>query len=336
MFQFRYRPDNRHCYNADNGTDGGADNDSTNDGVFVGADDDTNGSDAGAVKYNVDGSGVVEVVGALDSGFNNGVVSEDASSGGNGDGNAGGNSGGSVGGNRVGYSIGDRAARRLESARRITGDSSPSPGGNSAAGRTSGGKTKSVPLETLDLNESIEEKPKPVKPVQGVPKSAAPKVANISTKRSSTKAGDIDKKEVIDFLMGAFGIAVTFGGAHWLIDDDEAEAIAKPLTQILNKMNKKKKDSINGAMAPMLLMVAIGTIVGPRLMMSMKMKPKKETTPNASRNHPNQVDYISGKAAPENPGISGGSEERKSDASGENDDRYDTSVPASLRNLFAE
>ena len=174
-----------------------------------------------------------------------------------------------------------------------------------------------------------------------MPKEAAPKVTSVQQKkqRSSTKAGDIDRKELTDFLTGLFGVLGATAGVHWFITEDEADSIAKPLATILNKMNKKKKDNINGYMAPMLLLAAIGTVVVPRMMTQtqlMKGRKNHVRKPAESRSHPGEASSAGGQAAPQPAEPAPIGAEGKAVDAGEDGTYIHTSVPTSISRLFAD
>lgn len=112
-------------------------------------------------------------------------------------------------------------------------------------------------------------------PKQGKPRSVKTKVENIKNKKS--KPGDIDSDTLGKFVQGIFGVVAVVGGAHWVIDETESEAISDPLATMLNKMNKKKKDNLAALMSPILLVTAIGTVIVPRAMITIEqMKMERE------------------------------------------------------------
>jgi hypothetical protein len=102
---------------------------------------------------------------------------------------------------------------------------------------------------------------------QDEPKAVKPKVTS-TKKKKSAKAGDIDESEMTAFILGVFGLLAAVLGPTWIVSEDEADQISDPLCRILNKQAKKKKDQINAMVAPMLLVGAIGTIVVPRMMIT--------------------------------------------------------------------
>lgn len=94
------------------------------------------------------------------------------------------------------------------------------------------------------------------------------------TKKSSNKeiAGLISTG-----LQMGFGLIATRAGEHWIISNEEAESISKPLTNILSKYDLTNK--LNDNMDSIALIVACGTTFIPRILLQIeinKQKNKKE------------------------------------------------------------
>jgi mannitol-specific phosphotransferase system IIBC component len=65
---------------------------------------------------------------------------------------------------------------------------------------------------------------------------------------------------------------------HWEIQEDEAVSIAKPASNMIQKLTSKQKQKINQLAAPIMLVSAIASVVVPRLIIDMAMA--KETNQN--------------------------------------------------------
>jgi len=127
---------------------------------------------------------------------------------------------------------------------------------------------------------------------------------------------------------------------HWVIDEDEADQIAKPLAGMLNKMNKKRKDSIGNMMTPMLLITAVGAVVVPRVMITLaEWKEKRTNARNTNRAYargsdPNKAVTGSGGVAPE----AAGTDQRtviESTDDGKGSNHSIPTVPAEVRSALA-
>ncbi len=72
----------------------------------------------------------------------------------------------------------------------------------------------------------------------------------------------------ISSLLGGVGLVASlkFGG-HWELSEDETKQIAEPLSKILGKYNLLGK--VSEMSDPMALVIACGTIIAPRVMISM-------------------------------------------------------------------
>lgn len=176
---------------------------------------------------------------------------------------------------------------------------SPNPGGSQA------GKSKPMGSQKVDLGSSKDQGTSlvPTPKAQSKPQPTKVTPTNVKAK-SNVKAGDINPDELTEFLLGVFGILATIGGEHWIIYENEAETISKPLTSILNKMNKKRKDNVTSMMAPMLLVTAVGTIIVPRALITLATwKEKKENARIATAN-PNRSGGTSLQAPASNGAIS--------------------------------
>ena len=174
---------------------------------------------------------------------------------------------------------------------------------------------------------------------QAKPQKSPIKTISVKEKKALQKAGDISPDEMNQFICGVFGILSVVAGSHWAIADDEGEQIAKPLSIILNKQNKKAKDQINSMMAPMLLISAIGAIIIPRLMITIsQMKERKKDEQRKATdtaNRANQIDERGEIIRPENSRPTQPNNEQRP-ADGENGNTGVSSIPAAIRNNIVQ
>lgn len=116
------------------------------------------------------------------------------------------------------------------------------------------GRNNNRQTEKENLRESVDISPKDVKPKRQ--SSAKGKTVEIST-------ADLYGA----FISGTFQtVAFASGKTHWIISDEEAASIAKPLDQVLSKLSSKQKKAIEKYTAPAMLGMALAGVVVPRIM----------------------------------------------------------------------
>jgi hypothetical protein len=113
--------------------------------------------------------------------------------------------------------------------------------------------------------ESLEDVPKPKK--RGRPAGWR---KDESKKVEEKKVEGLSANDVTPILQGLFGLVSLKAGEHWNISNQEAEQVAKPLCNILVKLNLSEKVSnISDGTA---LVIALLTIVAPRVILTASAK----------------------------------------------------------------
>lgn len=85
-------------------------------------------------------------------------------------------------------------------------------------------------------------------------------------KTRSKKETGISQSEIASLISGTFGLVSLKAGEHWQVSNDEALQVAKPLENILRKLDllEKVSNASDGAM----LVFAIATITLPRVLIT--------------------------------------------------------------------
>lgn len=235
----------------------------------------------------------------------------------------------------------ERKQRQREQQR---ADSTGTTDNNGTRGASNGNEQKNR------VEKVLVEKPttKPPIKAQGTPLVATPKVVGQAARRAKVKQGDIDPQELKMFLQGIFSLLGTVLGspATWNVPDDEALQIAEPLTLMLNKQNKKRKDKMNEMLTPMLLVSAIGAIIVPRILITLEeLKIKREirrTTKqlhqhraaNTSGQSTSKINTGNGRMASENTGVAQSVEGQSEIRDDEHASSVAPNVPPEVARLF--
>lgn len=118
-----------------------------------------------------------------------------------------------------------------------------------------------------------EDKPKRNRPT-GLTYNKAAKV-NAANKSGGAGAGAVVM--IQSLIQGVFLIGATRLGEHWVLTDEEADAIASPAANIMAKYIDA--DKLAKFSDPAALVFALGAVMLPRVMIQVQMKPKKEVKP---------------------------------------------------------
>lgn len=105
------------------------------------------------------------------------------------------------------------------------------------------------------------------------PKSKEETTGGGSTGKDVKKLNTDITSDLSMLLTSLFGVVSLKAGGHWSINKEEADSIAKPLSNIFNKYNLV--DKVNSVSDPLALIIATGTIVAPRVLMTKISKEKK-------------------------------------------------------------
>jgi hypothetical protein len=153
--------------------------------------------------------------------------------------------------------------------------------------------------DTMELNQNS---PKPEIVEIEIAKNEAPivppavpaKKERKKYERHSKSNNNVDESMILNIsslLQAGFSIAAIRAGDHWNIDVKEATSIAIPLSKILERYNLL--DRANEISEPLALIVAAGTVIIPRVLITVAMneKPKpqkvleREGSTNAGSNN---------------------------------------------------
>lgn len=137
-----------------------------------------------------------------------------------------------------------------------------------AAGGTAGGTPERIDYSEIPEVNLVEVEV----PAAGSEDSDVPKPKK--AKKQSKKASIIEKNNITALVSGLFAIVSLRAGEDWQISQAEAESISNPLCNMLEKMDiaEKVANVSDGAV----LLVALFTIIAPRMITAMSKKKLKE------------------------------------------------------------
>jgi hypothetical protein len=102
------------------------------------------------------------------------------------------------------------------------------------------------------------------------------------------KAGDVMLENITALTMTAFQLMASQRGPHWSVDVDEAESIARPVTNILLSLPsgaaKQAQKLMNTVAAPLALFGAVSGIAVVRLKMDAQIQARVDMEVNAQLN----------------------------------------------------
>jgi hypothetical protein len=160
----------------------------------------------------------------------------------------------------------------------------PSAGGSNRRNTGSNGtsNTGAAPSNTGNVGENKIVPPSVTNGLETkAPKNVRPsRAASAKAGAAKKDTGDITDAETLSVLIQTgFGmLAGVTRRKHWEIQEDEAVSIAKPASNMIQKLTSKQKQKINQLAAPIMLVSAIASVVVPRLIIDMAMA--KETNQN--------------------------------------------------------
>lgn len=130
-----------------------------------------------------------------------------------------------------------------------------------------------VKIEIPKLNENIEKPAKRQYNKRNKNVENLNQNSNTNSKKSGKNNSD-DYENISTLIKTGFTVVSLRAGEQWNIDDNEANSIAKPLSKILEKYNLIEK--LEKVSDPVALIVATGTVVMPRLIMTLNLNKEKE------------------------------------------------------------
>jgi len=141
----------------------------------------------------------------------------------------------------------------------IRGQSESSNSGGSAEKQSSG-----IPKETL---VSISSPPKPI--IVSIPEGVQAVIPTTKAPRKNSRTKKevvVSQNEISNLIMGCFSLVSLKAGEHWQVTEDESLQVAKPLENILKKLDllEKVTNASDGAM----LVFACVSIALPRILIT--------------------------------------------------------------------
>jgi hypothetical protein len=156
-----------------------------------------------------------------------------------------------------------------ETGRSDRGDSSGS--GGSTGSETAGKEKKPVTQNTGRLGA-----PKIIKPSN-----------KTKSKGSKEKKADLTDSETLTTLITSLSTnyAKISRKPYWVIEQEEAQTIADPASIVLQSIPKKQIEKVNKLLAPISLIIAVGSVLVPRVMMdiSLAQQAKRGASQNGQR-----------------------------------------------------
>lgn len=165
-----------------------------------------------------------------------------------------------------------------KSSRGNSGNDRGSDGGS--AGGSNGGYNGS------DIGSAANQEKKIVADIKSkaAPKKIKPSAAKQPDKKKAASVLDPDTiASLIVSVSNTYAQATK--KAFWEIAEDEAKTIAEPAAVVLSSIPKNQIDRVNKFMAPLSLIIAAATVIGPRMAIDMQMS-KRRSASNANNQQP--------------------------------------------------